>query len=80
MEIKVLGGCCKKSKEFFAHTQEAVKNLGLNTEVEEVSDFIEISKYQVLQTPALVLNDKVLCSGRHLNQKEIEELLTKNIK
>jgi len=52
MTIRVLGGCCKKSTDTFENTKIAVKELGLDVEVENIGDFLEIAKYGVMSTPA----------------------------
>lgn len=75
MEIKVLGGCCKRSQQMFKDTKEAAAKLGLTDTVEEVSDHMEIMQYGVMSTPALVVNGKVLSSGRVLAVQDISNLL-----
>lgn len=79
MEIKALGGCCKKSTQNYEAIKEAVKELGLNIEVIHVTDINEIMALGVMATPGLVVNDKVLSAGRALNTKQAKELLEKVI-
>ena len=55
MTIKVLGVCCKKGIDTFENTKIAVKELGLDVEVENIGDILEIAKYGVMSTPAFNL-------------------------
>lgn len=77
MTIKVLGACCKKSTETFENTKEAVKEMGLDVEVENVGDIVEISRYGVMSTPALVINEKVVSFGKLLKTKDIIKIIEK---
>lgn len=79
MEIKALGGCCKKSIANYEAICEAVKELGLATEVIHVKDMEEIMALGVMATPGLVVNGKILAVGRALNTKQAKELITKAI-
>ena len=62
--VKVLGSGCKKCNELEENTVAALKLLGRNTAVEHVTDFAKVAEYGVMATPALVLGDKVVSSGR----------------
>ncbi len=64
MEIKVLGAGCARCKKLHEDAKKAVNEAGLNVEVQYVSDIIEIMKYDVLMTPALVLDGEVKAAGR----------------
>lgn len=77
MEIKALGGCCKKSMANYEAICEAVKELGLDTEVIHVKDTNEIMNLGVLATPGLIVNGKILAVGRSLNVKQAKELIQK---
>ncbi len=64
LTIKVLGpGCanCKKVEEI-AH--QAVANFGLEAQFEKITNYAEITKYPILSTPGLVINEKLVCAGR----------------
>ncbi len=78
MDIKILGSGCAKCKELEKNTREAVKNMKLDASIEKVQDFEEIMTYDIMTTPALVVNEKVICSGKLLKTKEIELLLSKD--
>lgn len=77
MTIKVLGACCKKSTETFVNTKLAVKEMGIDVEVENIGDIIEISKYGVMSTPALVIDEKVVSYGKLLKPKDIIKIIEK---
>lgn len=64
MEIKTLGGCCKRSTQNYEAINEAVRELGLDAEVIYVIDMNEILSLDVISTPGLVIDLKVLYSGR----------------
>lgn len=73
----VLGACCKKSRQTFENTKQAVSQMGLADEVVNIGDNIEIAKYGVMQTPALVINSKVVSYGKLLSVEEIKTLIEK---
>ena len=77
--IKILGNCCSKCTKLVENTNQAVANLELSETVVNIGDFLEIAKYNVLQTPALVIDNKVLSYGKLLDVAEIEKLITENI-
>ncbi|WP_159521792.1 thioredoxin family protein [Sunxiuqinia indica] len=78
MEIKVLGTGCAKCKTVEKTAHEAVKEMGVQAKVEKVEDMLKIMQYGVMRTPALVINEKVVLSGKVPSKKEIIELITKN--
>jgi len=78
MEIKVLGPGCAKCKTLEKLTREAVAETGFTAEIEKVEDIYKIMSFGVMSTPALVINKKVVLSGRVPTVAEIKELLTKN--
>lgn len=73
----VLGACCKKSERTFENTKQAVAQLGLTDEVIQIGDNIEIAKYGVMQTPALVINSKVMAYGKMLSVDAVKKLIEK---
>ncbi len=75
--IKVLGTGCSKCKSLEKSTIQAVEELKLNAVVTKVEDIVEIMKYGVMSTPALVVDEKVLVYGKVPSISEIKELLTK---
>ncbi len=77
MKIKVLGPGCKNCENLADNTKAALKEMGLEAEIEKVTDFAEIAGYGILSTPGLVVDDKVVSSGKVLKPKDIVKLLTK---
>lgn len=73
----VLGACCKKSQQTFENTKQAVLQMGLADEVVNIGDNIEITKYGVMQTPALVIDSKVVSYGKLLSVDEVKMLIEK---
>lgn len=69
--IKILGGGCANCKRLEALTREVVADLGLEAEFIKVTDHDEIMKYPILSTPALVVDEQVLSSGRIPAKSEI---------
>ncbi|NLW89511.1 MAG: thioredoxin family protein [Clostridiaceae bacterium] len=78
MTIKILGGGCKNCQTLYANTVEALQKEGLSADIVKVTDFAQIAAMGVMQTPALVINDRVVSSGRTPGVKEIAALINKN--
>ena len=77
LSVKVLGSGCSKCNLLEKYAVEVLAEMGLAYTMEHVKDYIEIAKYGVMQTPALVVNEKVLVSGRVPTHAELKELLAK---
>lgn len=75
--IKVLGAGCKSCRTQYENAQEAVKAMGLNVEVEYITDMQKVMAYGVMSMPALVVNEKVVSMGKVLKAAEVEKLLHK---
>jgi len=75
--IKVLGSGCKNCHDLYENTQEAVKNIGLEAQVEYVTDMQKVMEYGVMSMPGLVVNEKVVSMGRVLKTADVEKLLHK---
>lgn len=75
MTIKVLGGGCAKCETLLKNTREAVAKLGVEAEVEYITDFAVIAGYGIMTTPALMVNDKVVSTGKVLKAKDVEKFL-----
>ncbi|MFA5702734.1 MAG: thioredoxin family protein [Advenella sp.] len=78
MHIKVMGTGCRKCKALLEATKEAVAMSGVQAKVEYVTDMIKIAETGLMSTPGLVIDDKVVSSGKVLEAKAIAELLEKN--
>ncbi|MFE9097373.1 thioredoxin family protein [Streptomyces sp. NPDC007264] len=75
MIIKVLGPGCANCRTLERHTEEAIRTLGLDATIEKVTDYAAIAGYGIMRTPGLVVDDKVLVSGRVPAPAEIRDLL-----
>lgn len=75
MKIKVLGSGCKKCVNLEENVRQALDQLGKTADLEKVEDMIEISNYNVLKTPALVIDEKVVSSGKVNSVEEIKTFL-----
>jgi small redox-active disulfide protein 2 len=75
MKIEILGTGCAKCKTLYENTQEAAKEKGIEAEIVKVEDIPSIMKYGVMSTPALVVDGKVLFSGKAASASEIKALL-----
>lgn len=71
MEIKILGPGCPKCKTLDKLTRDVVEKNGLNATITKVEDIMEIMKYGVMSTPALVVDEKVVIKGRVPSEEEI---------
>jgi len=77
MEIKILGTGCPKCKTLEQLTRDVVSKNGINATISKVEDIMEIMKYNIMTTPALVIDGKVVVKGRIPSPEEIKQLLTK---
>lgn len=74
-EIKVLGPGCPKCRALEEEVRKAMAELGLPARVEKVTDIREIVNYGVILTPALVVDGRVVSSGRVPSREEIKRWL-----
>jgi small redox-active disulfide protein 2 len=72
LKIKILGSGCANCKRLEALARQAAADLGLEAEFEKVTGYEDIMKYPILATPGLVINEKVVSSGRVPSKVEIE--------
>jgi len=75
LSIKVLGSGCAKCQNLETAAKQAVQRLGINAEVEHVTDFAQIIEFGVMTTPALVVNDEVKVAGRAVSADEVARIL-----
>ena len=73
--IKVLGPGCPKCRKLFENVEQAVSELGIDCEVEKITDINAITNYRVMMTPALVIDGDVKSSGKALSIKELKTIL-----
>jgi len=77
MEIKILGTGCPKCKTLEKKTREVVEKNGFRAIIIKVEDIVEIMKYGIMSTPALVVNEKIEVRGRVPSDEEIKQILSK---
>lgn len=75
MEIKVLGTGCSRCKKLLETVQRMVKDNQLNADVEYVTDIMRIMEYDVLATPAIVVDGTVKVKGKVPSENELKKLL-----
>ena len=75
MEIKVIGEGCEKCDKLYENTCLAVKELGLEVSIDKVEDLMDIVRLGVMTTPSVMVDGKLIISGRVPKVKEIIKLL-----
>lgn len=75
MDIKILGMGCSNCKKLQEVTEEAVKELAIEANIEKVEEMSRIMGYGVMRTPALVIDEKVVLQGRIPKKEEVKKLL-----
>ncbi len=73
VNIKVLGPGCPKCKTLEKLTSEVISENGFDAQVSKVEDIVEIMKYNIFSTPALVINEKVTVKGIIPSKEEIKK-------
>jgi len=76
MNIKILGPGCARCQQLEKTAQEVVKELAIEATVEEVKDMKKIMQYPILTTPGLVIDEKLVCSGRVPTKAEVTTFIT----
>jgi len=79
INLKVLGTGCAKCKTLEKVTNEVVAENNIDAEVQKIEDIVEIMAYGIMTTPALVINEKVVFSGRVPSKSEIKSFIDKAI-
>jgi small redox-active disulfide protein 2 len=77
--IKILGTGCPKCLSLEKLTREVVSESKMDAEVSKVDDIVKIMQYGIMRTPGIVVNEKVILSGRIPGRDELRELLQKNL-
>ncbi|HFC46573.1 MAG TPA: thioredoxin family protein [Dissulfuribacter thermophilus] len=75
MKIEVLGPGCPRCQALEANVKEAVKELGIDAEVEKVTDVAKITAYGIMSTPGIAVDGKVKGFGKLFSVEEIKEML-----
>jgi small redox-active disulfide protein 2 len=77
MKIQILGTGCPKCKKLAELAENAARELGLEYELEKVTDINEIMNFGVMATPGLALDGKVVLAGKLPSSEHVKELLQK---
>ena len=75
MEIKIVGKNCSNRNKLFKNLGKSLENVKTKVEIELLEDKKYEDKYSVSNTPALVINDKVVSKGKVLNEREIKNFI-----
>lgn len=76
MNIKILGSGCARCHQLEKTAREVVRELSIDATIEEVKDINRIVDYAVLTTPGLVINEKLVSTGRVPTKAEVTQLIT----
>lgn len=77
MKIEILGVGCPKCKQLIANAEAAVKEMNIQAEIGKITDIDKITEYGVMMTPTLVIDGKVVASGKVLTKDEIKRVISK---
>jgi small redox-active disulfide protein 2 len=75
MKVQILGTGCAKCKKLMANAEQAVREAGLDAQIEKVEGIADIMKFGVMMTPALAVDGEVKAAGRVLSPDEIKKFL-----
>ena len=75
MDVKILGSGCRNCQNLENNTTQALRDLGIDATIDHVRDEIEIIGYGVMSTPALVIDDEVVVSGRVPSPDQVRTLI-----
>jgi small redox-active disulfide protein 2 len=76
MDIKILGSGCVNCRNLETLTRQALTELGLEVEIEHVTDAADIASWGVMSTPALVIDDDVVVSGRVPKPDQLKAMIS----
>ncbi len=71
LTIKVLGPGCANCQKVEAAAKTAVASMGVEAEISKVTDYNKMMAYNILATPGLVINEKLVAAGRIPNENEV---------
>ena len=74
-KIQILGTGCAKCQKLSDNTKQAADNLGIDYEMEKVTDINQIMGFGVMTTPGLVIDGQVMVAGKVPSPADIEKIL-----
>lgn len=75
MEIKVLGPGCSKCKTTYQVIEKVIRENNLDVKLTKVDDIMEIMNYNIMVTPAVVVDGEVRLKGQVPNESDVKKLL-----
>jgi small redox-active disulfide protein 2 len=75
LTIKVLGSGCANCKKVEAIARQAVANMGVEAEVIKVTEYADMMEYNIMSTPGLVINEKLVSAGKIPNEAQVTSWL-----
>lgn len=75
MKIKIIGKSCSNRNKLFKNLEKSLEDFRTKVEIELLEESKYLNKYNVTNTPALVINDKVVSQGKILNEREIKNFI-----
>ena len=71
LTIKILGSGCANCKSVEAVARQAVASMGVEAEVIKVTEYPDIMQYDIMSTPGLVINEKLVSAGKIPNEAQV---------
>lgn len=78
MDIKILGTGCPKCRELEKAVKDSLDELDITATISKVEDIMKIMEYGIMHTPGLVINEKVVMSGRVPSRNDLKRILIEN--
>lgn len=75
MKIKILGPGCPKCEQTYKVVKEAVEELGIDAQIEKITDTMEIAKTGIFTTPGVMVNDEVKSVGKIPSKEDVKKWL-----
>jgi len=79
LDIKILGTGCPRCQEVEKRTKEVIAEMKIEANVEKVTDLKKIMEYKILSTPGLVINEKVVISGKIPAKSQIKQWIEEEL-
>jgi len=74
--IKILGTGCPKCKQTVSVVEDVIQENHIDATIEKIEDIMEIMNYNVMSTPALIIDEEIMIKGRVPSKGEVLQLLT----